>query len=92
MDNTRRFVIHRLQNNGVNEVIKATIRGYLYNLDDIESTMKEACTMTFCGTASATSCGKKIERQAKLLGIDIVSNVRDEFSDEQMLRRVAGLI
>ena len=34
----------------------------------------------------------KIERQAKLLGIDIVSNVRDEFSDEQMLRRVAGLI
>ena len=80
------------ENNGVNEVIKATIRGYLYNLDDIESTMKEACTMTFCGTASATSCGKKIERQAKLLGIDIVSNVRDEFSDEQMLRRVAGLI
>ena len=80
------------ENNGVNEDIKATIRGYLYNLDDIESTMKEACTMTFCGTASATSCGKKIERQAKLLGIDIVSNVRDEFSDEQMLRRVAGLI
>ena len=80
------------ENNGVNEVIKATIRGYLYNLDDIESTMKEACTMTFCGTASATSCSKKIERQAKLLGIDIVSNVRDEFSDEQMLRKVAGLL
>ena len=80
------------ENNGVNEGIKATIRGYLYNLDDVEATMKEACTMTFCGTASATSCSKKIERQAKLLGIDIVSNVRDEFSDEQMLRRVAGLI
>ena len=80
------------ENNGVNEGIKATIRGYLYNLDDVEATMKEACTMTFCGTASATSCSKKIERQAKLLGIDIVSNVRDEFSDEQMLRKVAGLL
>lgn len=80
------------ENNSVNEGIKATIRGYLYNLDDVEATMKEACTMTFCGTASATSCSKKIERQAKLLGIDIVSNVRDEFSDEQMLRKVAGLI
>lgn len=80
------------ENNGVNEGIKATIRGYLYNLDDVEATMKEACTMTFCGTASATSCSKKIERQEKLLGIDIVSNVRDEFSDEQMLRKVAGLL
>ena len=80
------------ENNGVNEGIKATIRGYLYNLDDVEAAMKEACTMTFCGTASATSCSKKIERQAKLLGIDIVSNVRDEFSDEQMLRKVAGLL
>ena len=80
------------ENNGVNEGIKATIRGYLYNLDDVEATMKEACTMTICGTASATSCSKKIERQAKLLGIDIVSNVRDEFSDEQMLRKVAGLL
>ena len=80
------------ENNGVNEGIKATIRGYLYNLDDVEATMKEACTMTFCGTASATSCSKKIERQAKLLGIDVISNVRDEFSDEQMLRKVAGLL
>ena len=80
------------ENNGVNEGIKATIRGYLYNLADVESTMKEACIMTFCGTASATSCSKKITQQAKLLGIDIVSNVRDEFSDEQMLRKVAGLV
>ena len=80
------------ENNDVNEGIKATIRGYLYNLADVESTMKEACIMTFCGTASATSCSKKITQQAKLLGIDIVSNVRDEFSDEQMLRKVAGLV
>ena len=35
------------ENNGVNEGIKATIRGYLYNLADVESTMKEACIMTF---------------------------------------------
>lgn len=69
-----------------------SIFNYTLKLDAYEATMKEACTMTFCGTASATSCSKKIERQAKLLGIDIVSNVRDEFSDEQMLRKVAGLL
>lgn len=72
--------------------VKKVVSDLFYELKDIDSTLKAEMALVFVGSASATSCGRKICKEAYLLGIDITSNVKDEFSDEQMLRRVAGLI
>lgn len=71
---------------------KKVVSDLFYEIKDIESTLKAEIALVFVGSASATNCGRKICKEAYLLGVDVTSNVKDEFSDEQMLRRVAGLI
>lgn len=81
-----------LESNEVSAPVKKVVTDLFYNLEDVENTLKNELALVFTGSASATSCGRKIQHEAYLLGVDIVSKVKDEFNDNQLLRKAAGLI
>ena len=41
---------------------------------------------------SATEAGKNVQKNASILGIDIVSDIKDEYTDNQLLRKAFGLV
>ena len=78
-------------NAGVGVASKRIIDSYIYDVESLLQSIDADLKLVFTGSMSATEAGKNVQKNASILGIDIVSDVKDEYSDNQLLRRAFGL-
>ena len=78
-------------NAGVGVASKRIIDSYIYDAESLLQSIDADLKLVFTGSMSATEAGKNVQKNASILGIDIVSDVKDEYSDNQLLRRAFGL-
>lgn len=78
-------------NAGVGIASKRIIESYIYDADSVKQEIEAYMNLVFTGSMSATEAGKEIEKQARKLGVEIVADVKDEYTDNQLLRKAFGL-
>lgn len=71
---------------------KKLVSDLFFNIDDVESTLRNQIDIAFTGTTSVSNSARVIVKNAYLLGCDITNNIMDEYGTNQELRRVAGLL
>ena len=71
---------------------KKLVSDLFFNIDDVESTLRNQIDIAFSGTTSVSNSARVIVKNAYLLGCDITNNIMDEYGTNQELRRVAGLL
>ena len=79
-------------NAGVGVASKRIIDSYIYDAESLLQSIDADLKLVFTGSMSATEAGKNVQKNASILGIDIVSDVKDEYSDNQLLRKAFGLV
>ena len=78
-------------NAGVGVASKRIIESYIYNVESLTQSIDADMKLVFTGSMSATEAGKNIQNQAEKLGIEIVSDIKDEYTDNRLLRKAFGL-
>ena len=78
-------------NAGVGVASKRIIDSYIYDVESLLQSIDADLKLVFTGSMSATEAGKNIQKEASILGIDIVSDIKDEYTDNQLLRKAFGL-
>ena len=79
-------------NAGVGVASKRIIDSYIFDVETVKQSIDADLKLVFTGSMSATEAGKKIQKNASILGIDIVSDIKDEYTDNQLLRKAFGLV
>lgn len=87
-----RSVYSTLESNNATTGAKKLISDLFFNIDDVESTLRNQIDIAFSGTTSVSNSARVIVKNAYLLGCDIANNIVDEYGTNQELRRVAGLL
>ena len=64
---------------------------YIYDVEAVKQGIDADMKLVFTGSMSATEAGKNIQKQASILGVDVVSDIKDEYTDNQLLRKAFGL-
>ena len=85
-------VYSTLESNNATTGAKKLISDLFFNIDDVESTLRNQIDIAFSGTTSVSNSARVIVKNAYLLGCDIANNIVDEYGTNQELRRVAGLL
>lgn len=78
-------------NAGVGVASKRIIDSYIYDVETVKQSIDADMKLVFTGSMSATEAGKNIQNQAEKLGIEIVSDIKDEYTDNRLLRKAFGL-
>lgn len=78
-------------NAGVGIASKRIIDSYIFDVENLKQSIDADLKLVFTGSMSATEAGKNVQKNASILGIDIVSDIKDEYSDNQLLRKAFGL-
>ena len=78
-------------NAGVGVASKRIIDSYIYDVETVKQSIDADMKLVFTGSMSATEAGKNIQKQASILGVDVVSDIKDEYTDNQLLRKAFGL-
>ena len=78
-------------NAGVGVASKRIIDSYIYDVETVKQSIDADMKLVFTGSMSATEAGKNIQKQASILGVDVVSDIKDEYTDNQLLRKALGL-
>ena len=78
-------------NAGVGVASKRIIDSYIYDVETVKQSIDTDMKLVFTGSMSATEAGKNIQNQAEKLGIEIVSDIKDEYTDNRLLRKAFGL-
>ena len=78
-------------NAGVGIASKQIIESFIFDIENVKQEIDTSLKLVFTGSMSATQAGRDIQRQASILGIDIVSDIKDEYTDNQLLRKAFGL-
>ena len=79
------------ENAGVGVASKRIIDSYIYDVESLKQSIDADMKLVFTGSMSATEAGKNIQKQASILGVDVVSDIKDEYTDNQLLRKAFGL-
>lgn len=85
-------VYSTLESNNATTGAKKLVSDLFFNIDDVESTLRNQIDIAFTGTTSVSNSARVIVKNAYLLGCDITNNIMDEYGTNQELRRVAGLL
>ena len=86
-----RAILSVADNAGVGVASKRIIESYIYNVESLTQSIDADMKLVFTGSMSATEAGKNIQNQAEKLGIEIVSDIKDEYTDNRLLRKAFGL-
>ena len=78
-------------NAGVGVASKRIIDSYIYDAESLLQSIDADLKLVFTGSMSATEAGKNIQKEASILGVDVVSDIKDEYTDNQLLRKAFGL-
>lgn len=78
-------------NAGVGIASKRIIDSYIFDVETVKQSIDADMKLVFTGSMSATEAGKNIQKEASILGVDVVSDIKDEYTDNQLLRKAFGL-
>ena len=86
-----RAILSVADNAGVGVASKRIIDSYIYDVETVKQSIDTDMKLVLTGSMSATEAGKNIQKEASILGIDVVSDIKDEYTDNQLLRKAFGL-
>ena len=78
-------------NSNVGLASKQIINSYIYDVASVKQEIQSEMELVFVGSKSATMAGKRLQKIAEKLGVEIVSDIKDEYTDNQLLRKAVGL-